>query len=183
MTLRGVARRYAGALFDVLHRGGTGMDRARADLDAMAQLVAGHAELRRLFVSPAVAPQKKRAVLEAILGAGGDVMPEIRRLLFVMADRDRLGLIGDVAGAFGERVNAAARVMPAEVTTAVPLPEGSRAALAAALGRATGNQITLTERVDPAIVGGVVARVGSLVFDGSVTRQIERLRQKLLAEA
>jgi F-type H+-transporting ATPase subunit delta len=65
----------------------------------------------------------------------------------------------------------------------VPLVGGSRAALAAALGRATGSAVTITERVDPGILGGVVARVGSLVFDGSVTHQLEKMRQKLLAEA
>jgi len=57
------------------------------------------------------------------------------------------------------------------------------AALVQALGRATGSDVTMSEQVDPAIIGGVVARVGSVVFDGSVTRQLERLRDRLRAEA
>ena len=67
--------------------------------------------------------------------------------------------------------------------TAVPLADDSRAALAAALGRAAGAHVTMTERVDPSIIGGVVAKVGSVVFDGSVTTQLARMRQKLVAES
>jgi F-type H+-transporting ATPase subunit delta len=74
------------------------------------------------------------------------------------------------------------RVVPAEVVTAMPLDATARDAIASALGRATGAQVTLTERVDPEIVGGLVARVGSLVFDGSLTRQVERLRERLTVD-
>jgi F-type H+-transporting ATPase subunit delta len=61
----------------------------------------------------------------------------------------------------------------------MPLDQSKRDAIAAALGRATGMQVTLSERVDPEIVGGLIARVGSVVFDGSVLRQVERLRDRL----
>ena len=105
------------------------------------------------------------------------------RLLGLLADRDRLAMVADVADAFGERVMKAKRIVPAEVVTAVPLGEASRAALTAALGRAAGAEVTMTERVDPAIIGGVIAKVGSVVFDGSVTTQLARMKQKLVAES
>jgi F-type H+-transporting ATPase subunit delta len=104
-------------------------------------------------------------------------------LLRLLADRDRLGLLAEVGHAFAERLLELRRVVPAEIVTAVPLGETRRAALAEALARATGRTVTITERVDPAIIGGVVARVGSLVFDGSITRQIERMREQLRREA
>lgn len=182
MKLRGIDRRYANALFDVVNRVGD-LAKARADLDGMVALVANQSELRRLFESRAIPAQKKRAVMAAVLDTAPGMMPEIRRTLLLLADNDRLGMLADVAERFGERVNQARRILPAEVTTALPLGSANRDALAAALGRATGSAVTLTERVDPAILGGVVARVGSLVFDGSVTHQIEKMRQKLLAEA
>jgi F-type H+-transporting ATPase subunit delta len=72
------------------------------------------------------------------------------------------------------------RVVTAELTTAMPLPDSQRATLVAALGRAAGAEVALTERVDPALIGGVVARVGSVVFDGSVLTQIERMRRRLI---
>ena len=72
------------------------------------------------------------------------------------------------------------RVLPADVVTAVPLDDARRAAVAKALTQAAGCAVTLNERVDPAIIGGMIARVGSTVYDASVTRQLEKMRQQLL---
>lgn len=178
MTLQAVARRYAGALFDVVSKNGE-LDSAYTGLSAFAELVNQSPELARAFASPAVPFAKKRAVAETLatqLGVSGEVM----RLLGVMGDRDRLSLVGEVATAFEARVMQARHVMQAEVTTAVPLSAETTASLAAALGRATGGTVKIDARVDPAIVGGVVARVGSMVFDGSVTRQLEMLKTQLI---
>jgi F-type H+-transporting ATPase subunit delta len=182
MSLRTVARRYAGALFDVAHKAGT-LDRAEEQLGAFVGMLNGHAELRRVLETPAIAPQKKRAIIEALLEKTGDGPGEVRRLLGMLADRDRLSLLPDIAAAFADRLRQSRHVLEAEITTAIPLPDAQRASLAAALKRATGSDLIITEKVDPAIIGGVVARVGSQVFDGSVTRQLERMRQKLLQES
>jgi F-type H+-transporting ATPase subunit delta len=182
MTLQAIARRYANALYDVTTKNGS-VAQARGDLTAVAELIGGHAELSRVFASPAIPLTKKRAILEQLLASSSGVSAEVSRLLMLLADRDRLGLVGDVARAFATRVMQAEHVLPAEVVTAAPLSADRRAALVAALGRATGGTVTLTEKVDPAIVGGVVARVGSVVFDGSVMNQLERLKQRLLSEA
>lgn len=182
MIQRVVARRYASALFDVVEKSGD-LDRAQTDLSRVAETLAGHAELVLVLESPAVPTPKKRALVEAILDAGGGITIEVRRLLLMLADKDRLNVLSEISAAFAERVMRASRVLPADVVTATPLEPEGRAALAAALGRATGGEVTINERVDPTITGGVIARVGGVVFDGSVTRQIERLRQKLLAGA
>jgi F-type H+-transporting ATPase subunit delta len=142
-----------------------------------------HAELRAVFDTPLVGPRKKRAMVDALIAAAPDIGGEVGRLLELLADRDRLMVLGDIARAYTERVMAADRMVAAEVTTAVPIGQERRAALAQALGKATGQTVTISTQVDPEILGGVVARVGSLVFDGSVARQIERLRRRLLAEA
>ena len=179
MTSRSLARRYAGALFDVVHKQGT-VDAAERDLTAMHNLVAGHEELRKVFETPAVPLQKKRAVLEAILASAGQFSTEVKRLLLMLADRDRLSLLAEIASAFAERTMFSRRVLPADVVTAVPLDDARRAAVTKALTQAAGCAVTLNERVDPAIIGGVIARVGSTVYDASVTRQLERMRQQLL---
>ena len=178
MTTGKMARRYAAALFDVTRRNGTG-ERAGRELSEFAGLVDGHAELGRVLASPGVPASAKRAVIAGLLDKAGDVTPEVRRVVTMLADRDRLGALGSVAGAFAELLLEEQRVVRADVVTATPLSAASRAALGDALSRATGKTVTLNERVDPAIVGGIVARVGSLVYDGSVTRQLERLRDKL----
>lgn len=181
MTPRMVARRYAAALFDVVSRSGD-VDRTERELGALVDLVAGHAELGRIFETPLVPPARKHALADAILRAAGGVSDHVARLVLLLADRDRLGALADVSAAFSARAMQARRVVPVEIVTAVLLADSQRAALTTALGRVTGSDVTVTTRVDPAIIGGVVARVGSVVFDGSVTRQIERLKEKLLAE-
>jgi F-type H+-transporting ATPase subunit delta len=171
------ARRYAGVLFDVVEARGEAA-KAVDDLEALAAAVASSAELRQVLDIPSVAPVTKGAIMDAIagqLGAGA----EVRRLLGLLAARDRLRAIGDVAAAFTARVNSARRTVEADVVTATPLSDERRASLARALGDAAACHVTIKERVDASIIGGVVARVGSLVFDGSVLRQVERLREQL----
>jgi F-type H+-transporting ATPase subunit delta len=177
-----VARQYANALYQVAeaHQRTEPVGRDLADL---ARLVEQHADLKAVFETPLVVPRKKRALVDALAAASPDITVEVRRLLEMLADRNRLMLVAEIAAAFARRVMAADRVVAADVVTAVPLDEGRKASLAQALGQATGQTVTITDRVDPGIIGGVVARVGSLVFDGSVVRQIERMRQTLLGDA
>ncbi len=182
MTTGAVARRYAAALFDVAEKTGR-TDQALADLKALGGLIAGHEELRKVLASQAIPAGRKKAVIDAVVAGAGTVSVEVTRLVELLAERDRLSLLDAVTSAFQARVNESRKIMPAEVVTAQPLAEADLAAIAGALTRATGNDVRLTERVDPALVGGIVARVGSLVFDGSVTRQMERLRERLLTGA
>ncbi len=178
MSVQAVARRYAGALFDVVTKNNT-MDAAHAGLQEFAALVANSAELQQVFASPAVPLAKKRAVAET-LATQGNLPVEVQRLISALADRDRLSFIADVAKAFDARVMDAKHVLDAHVTTAVALTPDRTQALADALGKAVGGTVRITASVDPAIVGGVVARVGSTVYDGSVTRQLERLKSQLI---
>jgi len=181
MTLRTIAKRYAHALFDVAKRHGD-IDRSETDLNGFRDLVASHDALRRALESPAVPVSRKQAIIDALWAAAHGTNEDVHRLLHVLAERDRFTLIDEVAAAYTARVLQSKKIVAAEVVTAVPLAGDKRAALTQALGRAAGAQLTVKERVDPAIIGGVVARVGSLVFDGSVTHQLEKLKQTLLAE-
>ncbi len=178
MSDRSVARRYAAALFDVSKKNGR-PDQAGDDLSALVQLIDGHAELKNVFETPAVPASAKKEIIASLIRAAGNVSDEVQRLATMLAERDRLMLLPEVQAAYAERLLTEKRVVPAEVTTATPLSDATRASLARALGAATGSQVILNERVDPSIVGGLIARVGSLVFDASVTRQLERLRQQL----
>jgi F-type H+-transporting ATPase subunit delta len=177
VTLHAVARRYASALFDVSEQKKS-TDAVQAGLTALAATVAGSPELTQVFASPAVPAAKKTAVA-AELVSRLSAPDEVARLVASLGERDRLSLVAEVAAAFDARVREARHVMQADVTTAVPLSDAHKAQLAAALGQATGGTVTINAHVDPAIVGGVVARVGSLVFDGSVTRQLERMKTVL----
>ena len=180
MSDRSSARRYAAALFDVAARAGS-EDAAGLTLTTLAAAIREHAELARVLEAPGVTPTAKKNLVVALAKAAGSLPVEVERLITLLGDRDRLRQLPDVAAAYGDRLNQEKKIVPAEVVTAVPLTPEHRAAVASALGQASGGHITLTERVDPSIIGGVVARVGSVVFDGSVARQLERLREKLTA--
>jgi F-type H+-transporting ATPase subunit delta len=182
VSAQSLARRYATALFDVATRNGTA-ERAAEDLARLAGVITGHDDLMKAFETPAIPVTAKTTMLSALLKAAGDPAPEVGRLLMLLAERGRMGLLADVAAMYADAMLQSRRVVPADVVTAAPMSEATRSALVAALGRATGTEVVMTERVDSTILGGVVARVGSVVFDGSVSRQLERLRHKLLADA
>ena len=174
-----MARRYAIALFDVLQKSGE-QGRAEQDLEAFRALLAGNRELAKVFENPAVPASKKRGIVEALLASSGDISPEVRRLLLMLAERDRLASVPEIADAYAARVRTMRGIITAELTTATPIEQSQRTRLIAALGQAAGSAVVLTEKVDPAIIGGMIARVGSRVFDGSVVAQIERMRRRLI---
>lgn len=180
MSTLSVARRYAAALFDVARKSGAEA-RVGDQLTAFAGLVEGHADLQRAFENPAIPVTAKKALVGALVDASGDVSAELKRTLVLLAERDRLGVLPEIVSAYRDRLMGEQRVTAAEVTTAVPLTPEHREHLTAALRQAAGGQVTVTEKVDPSIVGGVVARVGSVVYDGSVAHQLERLRESLAA--
>ena len=183
MSVRSAARRYAAVLFEVVEAKKGDLAKVEGELQAFVTLVEGHRELQTVLAHPAISALKKRDLVEKILGAIPDLSDEVRRLLLMLAERDRLGSIPDVTAAFTERLMAQRKVMDAQIITASALPDNQRAALAQALSSAVGADVRLKESVDPSIVGGIVARVGSVVYDASLTRQLEKMRQQLLARA
>jgi F-type H+-transporting ATPase subunit delta len=180
MTSRAAGTRYARALFDVARKEGN-VDQAGRDLAAFAQLVAGHDLLARVLSNPAIPAARKRAVIEQLLARAASLAPAVGRLLTLLADRDRLVLLPDIAAAYQDRLMEHAKVVRAEVVTAVGLPGDRVAALQQGLAQATGRQVQLETRVDPSIIGGAITRIGSTVYDGSVTRQLERMKEALSA--
>jgi F-type H+-transporting ATPase subunit delta len=180
MTSRAAGTRYARALFDVARKEGN-VEQAGRDLAAFAQLVAGHDLLARVLSNPAIPAARKRAVIEQLLARAASLAPAVGRLLTLLADRDRLVLLPDLAAAYQDRLMEHAKVVRAEVVTAVGLPADRMAALQQGLARATGRQVQLETRVDPSIIGGAITRIGSTVYDGSVTRQLERMKEALSA--
>jgi F-type H+-transporting ATPase subunit delta len=182
MTSRASAIRYARALFDVARREGD-VQQAGRELSGFARLVAGNDMLARTLANPAVPAPRKRAVVEQLLARVGALSPVVTKLLLLLADRDRLAILSDIAEAYEARLMEEAQVVRAELTTAMPLPQDRVDALRQGLARATGRQVQLETRIDPSIIGGAVARIGSTVYDGSVTTQLQKVRERLTAAA
>jgi F-type H+-transporting ATPase subunit delta len=178
MTSRAAATRYARALFDVALKEGD-VQQAGRDLTAFAQLVASHESLPKVLVNPAIPAPKKKAIVEQLLARAGSVSPIVAKLLLLLADRDRLVLLPDLSAAYQHRLMDHAKVVRAEIVTAVGLPGDRVEALQQGLANVTGRQVQLDSRVDSSIIGGAIARVGSTVYDGSVTRQLEKMKETL----
>jgi len=180
MTSRAAANRYARALFDVALKE-SDVEQAGRDFGAFAQLIAGHELLPKILANPAIPAPKKKAIVEQLIALAGSLSPVVAKLLVLLADRDRLVLVPEIAAAYQQRLMDHAKVVRAEIVTAVGLPGDRVAALQQGLANATGRQVQLESRVDPSIIGGAIARVGSTVYDGSVTRQLEKMKETLTA--
>lgn len=177
MTARAAAARYARALFDVVLKEADPR-RVEEELAGFAELGRQHEALSRVFTNPAIPASRKRAIVDRLVERA-ELTPALAKLLHMLADRDRLTLLPDLVEAYRARLLDHLRVVRADVTTAVALAEDRLKALERSLAKTTGRQVTLTTRVDPSIIGGAVAKVGSVVYDGSVSRQLERLKEKL----
>jgi F-type H+-transporting ATPase subunit delta len=180
MTPRAAAMRYARALFDVAVKERVDLDALERELAGAVDLIASNPALERVIVNPAIPPAKKRAVIERLLAAS-PVTPVLARTLLLLADRDRLAVLRDLLDGYRNRLMDHQQVVRAELTTAVELPGDRVTALQQSIAAATGRRVHLQTRVDPAIIGGAVTRIGSTVYDGSVTTQLQRLKERLSA--
>jgi len=178
VTNRTAATRYARALLDVAVNEHVDLSVVETQLTAFASLFEQNEGLRKALVNPAVPVPRKRAAIDEIV-AKAAVLPIVGRTIALLADRDRLALIPDVAVAFQQRLLDLRNVVRAEVTTAEPLSADRVRAIQASLAAATGRTVDISTKVDPSIIGGMVARVGSTVFDASVTNHLQRIRQRL----
>lgn len=182
MTSRAAGTRYARALFDVARKEGD-VQQAGQELASFAEFISRHDALEKIFSNPAIPATKKKAVVEQLLAHAGSMSPVVRKLLLLLAERDRLVLLRDITAAYQNRLMEHAKVVRAEIVTAIGLPADRVAALQQGLAQATGRQVQLESRVDPSIIGGAIARVGSTVYDGSVTRQLQKMKEALTGEA
>ena len=173
------AVRYARALVDVVTAPRSAVDPAQAlaELKSVEATIAGSETLRNALLSPAVAPARKRAVMARLLEPG--VSKPVRNFLFVVIDHRRIHEITRLVEAFEAQLDERLGFIRADVRSARALDEAQRAALEAQLSRLSGKKAKVRFSADPALVGGVIARVGSIVYDGSVRGQLERLRDKL----
>jgi F-type H+-transporting ATPase subunit delta len=178
MTNRAAANRYARALFDVALKERGGLDQIDEQLATFVGLFTRFPLLEQVLLNPAVPVPRKRAVVAELAGRLGAV-PVLAKLLILLAERDRLVLLPDLLSAYRDRVLDHQHVVRAEVTTATPLTTARTQEIERRLARVTGRTVRMTSRVDPTIIGGVIARIGSTVYDASVTRQLEKIRNRL----
>jgi len=184
MTHSAVAARYANALADVVTQSGSPLrpQDAVAELHAFEGALRTSAELQDALITPAIPGSRKRAVV----GRVADVLrlsKISRNFLFVLVDHRRVPILSEVIQSFEETLDARLGYARAEIQSARDLTEAQRAALIPELERLTGKRVRPHFSVDEALIGGVVARIGSTVYDGSVRGQLASLERRLAAEA
>lgn len=178
MTNKTAATRYARALLDVAVKEKSDLQGIEQELAVFVGLFTEHPTLEKVLLNPAIPVGRKQAAV-AELTARSKTSSILAKLITLLAERDRLVLLRDVLLSYRERLLDYQNVVRAEVTTAVPLAADRTAAIERGLAQRTGRTVTLTTRVNPSIIGGVVARIGSTVYDGSVTTQLQKMKQRL----
>jgi F-type H+-transporting ATPase subunit delta len=178
VTRKTAALRYARALFDVAAKEAANLEHIEQQLSQFAELFTQHPALAAVLVNPAVPAPRKGAAVAAITARGKLASP-LAKLLVLLAERDRLLLLPELLSAYRQRLLDHQNVVRAEVTTAAELPSERTRQIERSLAQATGRSVTLSTRVDPGLIGGVVTRIGSTVYDGSVARQLARMKERL----
>jgi F-type H+-transporting ATPase subunit delta len=178
VTNKTAALRYARALLDVAIKEKADLEQIEADLAGFAGLFDQHPALAKVLLNPAVPVPRKRAAVAELL-ARTNLSPILSKLMLLLAERDRLVLLPDLLAAYRDRLMDYRHVVRAEVTTAAPIGAARTQQIQNGLAKATGRTVTIATKTDPTIIGGLVARVGSTVYDGSVVRQLERLKERL----
>jgi F-type H+-transporting ATPase subunit delta len=178
VTNKTAAIRYARALLDVAVKEQADLEQIENELSQFADLFKQYPLLEKVLLNPAVPVPRKRAAVADLL-AQAKLTPIVTKLLALLADRDRLVLIPDLLASYRDRLLEHRGVVRAEVTTASTLDPGRAEAIRQGLAAMTGRTVQLATKIDPAIVGGLIARIGSTVYDGSITRQLEKMKDRL----
>lgn len=178
MSVTTIANRYARALADVIiERGET--NEVISELNGFAQMMDGHEQLKAVFASPVLPLDRKRAVLGELLSRL-NLRQTSSNFLQLLLSYSRLHNLDQMLRALSREIDVRTNNVFAEVTTARAISEQEQAALRDRLKAATGKEVRMQFRTDPEIIGGVVTRIGSTVYDGSIRTQLAQMKQRLI---
>jgi F-type H+-transporting ATPase subunit delta len=169
-------RGYAEALFNVVRAEGE-LDRVEDELFRFGKLVESNSELRQALSDQSIDRAQRTKVLEELLA--DKVSPHTLGLLTFIVNQGRARQLPQILAELSARAAAARNSVVAEVRSAVPVGESQREELAEALSNATGTRVQVKVVVDPTVIGGVVAKVGDMVIDGTIRHRIEQLKEQV----
>ena len=177
MSVQTIARRYATALADVVIERGEARE-VQDELRAWEQLIQANPNLQEVFRNPTIALDKKRAVLDKLIER---VKPRGTTVNFlkVLLQNQRLTELAEINRRFAAVLDERAGMIAASVTTARSVPESAQQKLLATLTSLTKRKVHLSFETDPSLIGGLVTRIGSTVYDGSVSNQLAQIKEKM----
>ncbi|MCH7901005.1 MAG: ATP synthase F1 subunit delta [Acidobacteria bacterium] len=165
---------YANGIFELAKAEGE-LERVESELFTVAQALDDSPELRSTLTDPQLPLEKKQALIDDLIGGRASSLSV--DLVQLIVSQGRASELSDIARAVVEAAAASRNKAVAEVRSAVPLDEETIERLVVALGRATGKSVEVKVVVDESVIGGIVARVGDIVIDGSLARRVDSLRQ------
>ena len=177
MTVGIVGKRYANALFQLAVEANA-VDRIGREVVDFAASVGQSRQLQVVFENPAYGAETRRRIISE-LAAAASLSIQVKNLLMLLSDRRRMRYVGEIADCFQTLAEERSGMVRAEVRVAVDLPDSYFAELGKALQAVTGKQVMVKKSIDPSLIGGVVARIGDQVFDGSIRNRLAELRKEL----
>jgi F-type H+-transporting ATPase subunit delta len=177
MSVQTVARRYASALADVAIERGEANE-VKQELQDWSELLRANANLQEVFRNPTIALEQKRAVLNKLIERARP-RPTTANFLKVLLQNQRLTELPHINHKLAEILDERAGMIAATVTTAGPVAESSRRNLIERLSALTKKKVRVDFEEDPDLIGGLVTRIGSTVYDGSVRTQLQQFRDKM----
>ena len=177
MVTGSLARRYARAVLEIGTENGN-LDKLGDDLRALARAMHDSPELITALTNPAIRRADRRRVIDGLLERVS-AAPHVRNLVYLLLDGERLASLGAISREVDAMIEARAGRMLAEITSARPLDDAQLTQITAALEQLSGKKVSVTKREDPSLLGGVVAKLGDTVYDGSLRTQLRTLRDEL----
>jgi F-type H+-transporting ATPase subunit delta len=177
MLAGSLARRYAKAVMDLATAKGLA-DKVGQDLRSLANAYKAQPELADVLSNSSFPRSKRKGILDAVLLRTG-AHELVKTTLALLLDKERLAYVPDISREIDAMIEAKAGKVAAEVTSAVELTPPQVAQITAQLEKLSGKRVVLTRKVDPSLLGGVIARVGDTVYDGSARTQLATLRDQL----
>lgn len=173
------ANRYAKALLDVLYPASAEL--GLEQLVKFSSLLSSQVQMRQLFENPTIAADRRKEVFRGIADSLSYEI-HVRNFLNLLIERNRLDLLADIVSAYQKLLDEKLGIVRAQVTSAGPLDATQQQDIASRLEQVTGKHVRVELSVDPALIGGVVARVGSTIYDGSIRQQLQVFKQRLIQD-
>jgi len=173
------ANRYAKALLDVLYPASAEL--GLEQLVKFSSLLSSEAQMRQLFENPTIAAERRKEVFKGIADSLS-YESYVRNFINLLMERNRLDLLADIIVAYEKLLDEKLGIVRARVTSAGPLDAAQQRDIAARLEQVTGKHVRVELSVDPTLIGGVVARVGSTIYDGSIRQQLQVFKQRLIQD-
>lgn len=177
MSTNAIARRYARALIQLASDQGK-VEQYYTELKAFSGAIEAGPELCEIIEAPGYGIETKRDLVKSLVEPMG-VSKTISDFLLLLLDKKRMGALSQITSEYRLFADRAAGILRSTVTSALPLSEPQVDGIRRALEKATGKQIVLTVSEDPALIGGVVTRIGDKVFDGSIRTQLAKIQDIL----